>query len=180
MKIWTALGVLALAIIAALAIAQPTSTSPEPASPDAITGTHVVFIVRHADTDPKVSKNPPLTAQGQARAEHLAEVLQDEELGAIFVTNTARSMQTAAPAAAGAGITPTIYLPMDAGGLADTINGLGTTNATLVVAHSNTAPMIIAALGGPTLPDLEHDAFDHFYAVVLSRGRHVRTVKLRF
>jgi probable phosphoglycerate mutase len=180
MKTRTILALLTIAIIAALGFAQPVNKSPQSVAPDSLTDTHVVFVLRHANTDPKGGSNPPLTAEGFARAQHLAEVLQDEELNTIFVTNTARSMQTAAPAATGAGVTPTVYPALDAAALANTISGLTNTNATLVIAHSNTTPMIIAALGGPSLPDLEHDAFDHLYAVVLNRGQHVRTLELRY
>jgi len=171
---------LALAIIAVLGFTQPAHTSAN--SPDRVIlpETQLIFIVRHAETDPKGGNNPSLTGEGQARANWLTSMIQDEQLNAIYVTKTTRSMQTAAPTSTATGIPTTAYPALDAAGLATTIRASENTNATLVIAHSNTVPTIIAALGGPTFEDLEHDSFDHFYAVMLKDGRHVRTVQLRY
>jgi len=140
--------------------------------------TDVIYIVRHADT--QGGSNPDLSAAGQARAEHLASMLQDEQLAAVFVTNTNRSIQTGIPAATDAGITTTIYSPFDGAAVAAAITNIPGSNATLVVAHSNTVPLIITALGGPQFEDLEETEFDRLYAVTLSNGKHIRTLELHY
>ncbi len=178
--ILTLMGMLMLALIAALGFAQPTDRSAKSPPPIGLAETQLIFVVRHADTTPKSGNNPNLNVEGQLRALNLASMIQDEQLGAIYVTNTNRSVQTAAPASAASGIPTTFYAPLDAVGLANTIRSTNSTTATLVIAHSNTVPDIIAALGGPSFDDLDEDSFDHFYAVVLKDGRHVRTVQLRY
>jgi broad specificity phosphatase PhoE len=142
--------------------------------------TDVVYVVRHADTLEGQGQNPDLSPAGVQRAQSLANMLQDESLSAIYVTNTARSIQTGAAVASQFGIGSTIYAPFDAEGLAQTITNLPGSNATLVVAHSNTVPMIIAALGGPQMEDLEETEFDRLFAVVLSNGKHTRTLELHY
>lgn len=181
MKSVTLFVILAAGIIAILGFTQPTyQKQPVTNNPIDLATTQLIFVVRHADTTPNTGNNPNLNAQGQARALSLANMIQDEELGAIYVTNTLRSSQTAAPTSAATGISPTVYPALDAIGLATTIKALEDTNTTLVIAHSNTVPTIITALGGPTFEDLKETSFDHFYAVLLKDGRHVRTVQLRY
>lgn len=176
----TLMGMLMLTLIAALGFAQPTQRTAKSPPPSGLAETQLIFVVRHADTTPNSGSNPDLNAQGQARALQLANMIQDEQLGAIYVTNTNRSVQTAAPASANSGIPTTFYPPLDAIGLANTIRSSNSTVATLVIAHSNTVPDIIEALGGPSFDDLAEDSFDHFYAVLLRSGRHVRTIELRY
>lgn len=181
MKSFPLFAILAATLIAILGFAQPSfHKQPTTQQPTVIADSHIVFILRHAETDPKGGKNPSLTAQGQAHAQTLANMIQDEQLNAIFVTNTIRSMQTAAPTSAATGIATTTYPALDATGLATTIRSRDDHTATLVIAHSNTVPTIITALGGPLFEDLAHDSFDHLYAVILKDGRHVRTVQLRY
>lgn len=156
--------------------AQSTRSAASPAS-QALT-TDVVYVIRHADT--LKGNNPDLAPAGVQRAQSLANMLQDEPIAAVYVTNTGRSIQTGNMVATQFGIGTTIYSPFDAKGVAQTIANIPGSNATLVVAHSNTVPMIVTALGGPQMEDLEETEFDRLFAVVLSNGKHVRTLELHY
>lgn len=140
--------------------------------------TDVIYVIRHADT--LAGSNPDLSPAGVQRAQSLANMLQDESLAAVYVTNTGRSIQTGTAVATQFGIGTTIYSPFDGEGVVQTIVNIPGSNATLVVAHSNTVPMIVAALGGPPMEDLEETEFDRLFAVVLSNGKHVRTLELHY
>ena len=181
---------LGLGLMAGLGFLQPTSTrvnetmqktganntihaSTEPS-------TQVIFVVRHGDTNANAGQDPNLNTAGALRAQRLATMLQAESIDAIYITQTNRSSQTATPTANATGIKPTTYPPLDAQALAKVIVGSPTHEEILVVAHSNTVPTIIGALGGPALEDLDEASFDHLYPVVLRNGRHVRTIKLRY
>lgn len=127
---------------------------PAPASAQAGT----IILARHAEKAAP-SGDPELTAEGMRRAEALAGVLADVRLSAILTTQFRRTQLTAAPAARAAGISPTVLtatgnLPADAAAVAAAIDALPVGSVVLVVGHSNTLGPIIAALGGPTLPDL--------------------------
>ncbi|MDF1870472.1 MAG: histidine phosphatase family protein [Phycisphaerales bacterium] len=174
--------VLLLSSLAAFGLTQPTAHS-EPRSPKAAPTmqpltTDVVYIIRHADT--QSGNNPDLSAEGVARVQSLVNILQDEQLSAVYVTNTGRSIQTGTPLAIADGISTTVYSPFDADGVAQTITSIPGSNATLVVAHSNTVPLMITALGGPLIEDLEETEFDRLFAVTLSNGRFIRMQKLHY
>jgi broad specificity phosphatase PhoE len=174
--------ILGVTIIASLGLTQP-SINPDTRSlnnsaSEQPIDTDVIYVIRHADTEK--GNNPNLSAEGQVRAENLVSILQDEQLSAVFVTNTARSIQTGTPAALADGISTTIYSPFDATGVAASIASIPGSSATLVVAHSNTVPLVVQALGGPTLEDLEETEFDRLFAIVLSNGKYVRTLQLHY
>jgi broad specificity phosphatase PhoE len=117
-----------------------------------------VVLARHAEKS-GLTDTASLTSVGEQRATELAKVLAGTRLDAIISTQYPRARQTAAPAAAQAALAPVI---VDGGGrvaahaadVARVINALAPGSAVLVVGHSNTLAPIIAALGGPTLPDL--------------------------
>jgi broad specificity phosphatase PhoE len=171
---------LSLGAIAGLQNApQPTKSTRDNQSPAAqqIT-TDVIYVIRHADT--LEGNNPDLSPAGLTRVQSLNNILQSEQLAAVYITNTARSIQTGTPLALAHGISTTVYNPFDAEGVAGAINAIPGSNAALVVAHSNTVPMIITAFGGPHFEDLEETEFDRLFAVTLSNGKHVRTLELHY
>lgn len=127
---------------------------PAPAAAQAGT----IILARHAEKAAP-SGDPELTPEGMRRAEALAQVVADVRLTAILTTQFRRTGLTAAPAARAAGIAPSVLtatgnLTEDAAAVARAIDALPAGSIVLVVGHSNTLGPIIAALGGPTLPDL--------------------------
>lgn len=148
--------------------------------PELVTST-VVYLVRHAEKVNDGSRDPALSETGVARAARLARMLRDESIAAVYCTPTTRSRETGRPMARLAGIDVAEYAPMDAAGLAARIRSEQAGGRALVVAHSNTVPMILAALGGPTIPDLnEADEYDRLFVVVLDPAGDATTLNLRF
>ena len=128
------------------------------AATDAGAQDRTVILVRHAERAPEPRGDPPLTEAGRARAGSLADSVAGR-VDAVIVTPYRRTRETAAPTARVRGLTPIEVSP--AGGLAaharevaDSILAGPAGRTVLVVGHSNTLPAIIAALGGPTVPDL--------------------------
>jgi broad specificity phosphatase PhoE len=138
-----------------------------------------VYIVRHGEKA-DASRDPALSTAGQARARTLAHVLSDAGLDAIFVTDTQRSRQTAAPVAAATGLAPTQYDARDAAALAATIAAEHAGQQVLVVGHSNTLDDIAAAFGIAGLADLEESQFDRLYVVRSSPGIDGELLMLRY
>lgn len=66
----------------------------------------VYYIVRHTERDP--GENPPINAEGQARARRLAEVLGNAGFDEIVVTSFLRNRQSAEPIAAETGVPVTV------------------------------------------------------------------------
>jgi broad specificity phosphatase PhoE len=139
--------------------------------------TTTVVLIRHAERG--AGNDPPLTAAGQARATLLAGMLQDANLGAVFVTDTLRSRQTGTPAAQGAGLALTQYNANDAAALAATIRASHPGRTVLVVAHSNTVDDIAAALGAAGVAELTDTQFDRMF-VIMRTWCGTRLLRLRY
>ena len=130
-------------------------------------GDKLVFIVRHAEKASATDPDPSLSAEGLARANALADALRDAQVSAIFVTARKRTSETAAAVAAARKLVPVIVsfgasTPEHAASVAAAVRTSGAA-AILVVGHSNTVPAIIAALGGPKMPDLCDAAYANLF-----------------
>ena len=130
-----------------------------------------VILVRHAERAPEPRADPPLTEAGRARAGALADAVTGR-VDVVIVTPYRRTRETAAPIARIRGLTPVEVSP--AGGLAaharevaDSILAGAPGRTVLVVGHSNTLPAIIAALGGPTVPDLCETEYATLFVLTL-------------
>jgi broad specificity phosphatase PhoE len=172
----TACPALVLVLIGIIAPAQG-----ETAQPD-ISAT-VVLLVRHAEKAAQPADDPPLTQDGQRRAEALAAVVKDARPTAIITTQLRRTVETARPSAAAVGMTPEVVpissttTQQNAVEVAATVRKHpGTT--VLVVGHGNTVPLIIAALGGPKLPDICESVYDKLFVLVL--GKEARLIQSRY
>ena len=132
--------------------------------------TTVVIIVRHAEKGTTPANDPPLTDAGVARAKALVAVLAGANVQSVISTPLVRTRETARPTAEARGLTiETVALgpvPDHANAVADAVRKhAGQT--VLVVGHSNTVAAIIAALGGPRLPDLCDSQYSNLYTLVL-------------
>lgn len=167
-------------IAAALGLQATAAASAQSAAPLAPT---VVIVVRHAERAPG-SGDPPISDIGQQRATTLAEIGKLSGVSAIITTQLQRTRQTAAPLAEALKITPVVVpaqadVAKHAAEVAAAVRQhVGKT--VLVVGHSNTVPAIVAALGGPKLPDLCEPEYDSLVTLVLEAGGSVRIVRTRF
>lgn len=136
-----------------------------------------IYLVRHAEKDK--GSNPPLTAEGQARAEALAEFLSDKNIKEIFSTDYIRTQQTAAPTAKKNTIDVGSYSPRE---LADFAQLIQKSKGTiLVVGHSNTTPELAEILGAdPGEPIVEAWEYDRLYELKFRKGKLVEDNILRF
>ncbi|MFL5533436.1 MAG: histidine phosphatase family protein, partial [Gemmatimonadales bacterium] len=127
--------------------------------------------------------DPPLTREGQARARALADALADTRVDAIVTTQYRRTRDTAAPLAAARRITPEV-VDLHQGG--DQVGRIAQSvrrhagQVVLVVAHAETVSRIIAALGGPRLPDLCEAEYAHLFVLVLRPGAEPSLVHSRY
>jgi hypothetical protein len=68
--------------------------------------TTTIIMVRHAERDPGL--DPPLNAEGIARAQILADVLGQNGVTAIYTVDAVRNRETAQPLATKLGLTPSL------------------------------------------------------------------------
>jgi broad specificity phosphatase PhoE len=137
-----------------------------------------VLLVRHAN---RLEGQDSLTAPGLARAQELVHVAEKTNVSVIITSDANRAVQTAQPLATTVGITPITLPGNDIQAFANQVRAhRGAT--ILVVGHSNTVPQIIAALGGPTLPNINGVEFDNLFVLTICRcgWRGRRLVHLQY
>ena len=105
----------------------------------------VLVIVRHGEKAANGGDDPDLSSGGRARADALARILKDSGITAIFTTEFKRTQETATPTVTSAGVAPTVVAAKDTTGLVAKLHQLS--GNALVVAHGDTIPNIIKALG---------------------------------
>jgi phosphohistidine phosphatase SixA len=145
-------------------------------------GTTVVMLMRSADKDPGTIADPPLSSEGEERAQRLAHLFGDggaaAGLDAIYVSEDRRAQQTAAPLAQRLHRVPVTF---DATGVRATAARLlhdHTGEAVLVIADGASFAQLLRALGGEGLPAAQSDP-DVIYVVSLPRFGRARLVRLR-
>ena len=123
-------------------------------------------VVRHAEKASDGSKDPPLTAAGEARAQTLARSLHDVPLRAAYATAYRRTRMTATPSAQAHALTVLTYdAELPAAAFAEQLRRTHRDGTVLVVGHSNTVPGIAAALCGCTIPPLGDDEYDRRFSI---------------
>lgn len=157
---------LALTALLSIAAAPRLSQSQE--------GATVVIIVRHAEKDLLPANDPPLTEAGKDRAKALVSVLANVKLGAVFSTAYVRTRETVRPTAEVQGVpieTITGRTPADQGAAVLEAVKKHPGQTILVAGHSNTVMAIVAALGGPKLPDLCDGQYSKLLTVIVDQGK---------
>lgn len=128
-----------------------------------------IVLVRHAEKAAEPVGDPGLTPDGQTRSQDLAILLRDTPPVLVLTSPARRTRDTAAPTALAAGVMaeaipiPPGDLPSHIRLLMATLSGLKAGQVALVVGHGNTVPQLIAALGGPPLPNLPECAYDRLF-----------------
>ena len=141
---------------AALAVVLGLSAAAMAASPVAAQET-TIYLVRHAETAPDGTQDPPLSEAGRARAAQLARMLGGAGLTAIHTTPYRRTSGTAGAVAESIGLRAAEYDPSDLRSFAEQLRGAGGRH--LVVGHSNTTPALVQMLGGDPgspIPETEY------------------------
>ena len=143
----------------------------------------VAILVRHAEKADAPANDPPLTAEGSARAQALVEVAKYAGVQAVITTQFARTKLTGEPTAKALGV-PNEVVAASGGrhaqDVADAIRTKHRGHTVLVVGHSNTIPAIVGALGAPRPADLCDSDYDRVFVVIIPDSGPARLVQSRF
>lgn len=128
-----------------------------------------VILVRHAEKQAGGGADPALSEVGAARAQRLRVNLADAGVTRILVTQWRRTAETAAPLAELLNIQPevvatTANLDQHIQDVVAAVRKPGAATV-LVVGHSNTVPLIIAALGAQTPIVIDESEFGDLFMV---------------
>jgi len=149
------------------------AASPQSGGADDLMAARLVFLVRHTEREWE-GEDPPLTREGEVRAQALAAALRDAGITAIITTQWKRTRDTAKPLATILRITPEA-VPVYEGKAVE--NSLAVAEAVrrrkdetvLVVGHI-TVTGVIAALGGPRLPTICDNIFSDLFVFAPAGG----------
>jgi phosphohistidine phosphatase SixA len=162
---------------AALAFTLP---PPLPAASQEDGDVAVVYLVRHAEKSDDDPRDPALTPAGEQRAAELARVLADAGVTDVHSTPYERTLSTAEPVAAAAGVSVEVYDPGDAEAVASLVEHLARPGRHVVSGHSNTTPALVEALGGDPVSPISDDEYDRLYLVTIVADGTVSSVLLRY
>lgn len=137
-----------------------------------------VFLVRHAEKTASQG-DVPLSPEGQKRADCLAGMLKDAGIKQIYVTDTMRTQQTAAPLAKALKITPKILPARDSNALIKDLVYTGGGNI-LVVGHSDTVPFVIARMQGGTVPPIGENEYDRMFVMTIAEAAGMPAATLHY
>jgi broad specificity phosphatase PhoE len=140
-----------------------------------------IIVIRHAEKKAEPDNpDPDLSPAGQARALELARMFGSAGINAIYATQYKRTQQMVKPLADKLGLTIT---QVDARNTADLVARIRAQNSgqtVFIAGHNNTAPEIVAALGGPTFPMIPEAEFDNLYVVTLDRTGKTKVIKMKY
>lgn len=147
------------------------STTPAPAEADALTW----VVVRHAEKATDDPEDPNLSAQGQARAQRLAQVLASAPVVAVYATEYKRTRQTGQPTADAHHVTISPYYAKGpAAEVAAQLKAAHAHGTVLVVGHSNTVPDLVSALSGQLVDPMPDTEYDRLIRIHVSQDGQVR------
>lgn len=142
-----------------------------------------VVLVRHAERATEPRADPLLTAEGSQRALDLAAALSSAGVNSIITTHLQRTQLTAKPLGDAIGQAPIIVRAGGAGhadSVAAAVMRRPAGEVVLVVGHSNTVPAIIAALGGPKMPDLCETEYANLFVMEMKTGSAPKLIKAKY
>jgi len=138
-----------------------------------------VFVVRHAERTGE--PDPPLNADGQRRAEALSRMLADAGVKTFIASEALRAQQTALPTARRANREVEVLRDKAIDEITARARAATTpADATLVVGHRSTVPLIVKALGGGEIPELGSAEHDRLLVVSLLPNGGATVTTLRF
>ncbi len=130
----------------------------------------VVYLVRHAEKDISnpSEQDPDLTPGGLARAEALRDLLEEQEIAALYTTKYKRNRSTLQPLAEAEGLQMKVYEAHSFNSLKDTILKDHAGQTVVVVGHSNTVLPIIEEFGAKRpVPDISETQYDYLFKVTV-------------
>ena len=140
-------------------------------------GQEAIYTVRHAERADQ-SADPPLSTEGTGRAYRLRDLLKEAGVTRIFTSELRRTIETAAPLAAAAHVTPQIG--GDPESLATRIAASGPGERVLVVGHSNTVPALLRLLGVDAAITIGESDYDDLFIVVPRKESRPVLLRLKY
>lgn len=126
------------------------------------------ILIRHAEKADDGTRNPGLTAEGEARAERLKELFKNADIAAIYSTPYKRTQSTVAPLAKAVSLEVKDYNPRGTGFINEIMKDHA--GGTIIVSgHSNTTPFVAnALLGNQQFAQLDESEYNKIFVITIS------------
>lgn len=134
-------------------------------SPALASAQRAVFLLRHAEKVDQ-SRDAALTPAGHARARHLAQVLRDAGITAVYTSEFQRTRDTAAPLCQALGLQPRVVPAAEGASLIARLRRGHASDTILIVGHGDTLPDLMRALGVPRPPTIAAGDYDNLFVVI--------------
>lgn len=146
--------------------------------------TTVVFLVHPVEKHPGTIEDPPVSPEGEARAERLAHMFGDDARGAgrldaIYESDDRRAQQTAAPLIERLRRAPVVFRIADARATAVRAVHEHAGGTLLIIASGTALPEMVQELAGLPLESTAEDA-DFIYMVSVPSVGRAHLARLRF
>ena len=147
--------------------------------------TTTIIFVRHADETAEPVDDPGLSIAGRRRVAELTRQLADADvvagIDAIYTTPLRRSRETVEPLADRLNLPINSYDVADVEPVLERILANHKGQIILVVAHSDTLPVLIANLGASkNVPPIAADEYDNIYIIAIPWFGKTKTIRLRY
>lgn len=146
--------------------------------------TTVVVLASSGEKDPATIDDPPISAEGERRAQRLAQILAagagPGKLEALYVSGERRAQQTAAPVAELLHLTPTAYDAKDAAAVAAGLLRGREGGAVLVIGGAPVLQQILRQLAGPAGAEQAAADPDLLYIVSVPSFGRPQVLRLRY
>lgn len=142
----------------------------------------ILYCARHCEKAKDGTKDPDLTAEGQARAERLGRILSDAKIDRVCTTPYKRTMQTGEAVQRQTGNPPFETYPPDAQAVwLESVLAAGGGKQYFVAGHSNTVPQLLNLLVGKIqFQDIADDEFGMLYVAVTAGLGKTEVIECRY
>jgi phosphohistidine phosphatase SixA len=164
--------------LSTLAVALVLTAAVQSIAPAWAHAQRAIVLVRHAEKADS-SEDPPLSAEGEARAGRLAEMLRSLPIARLYATRFQRTQGTLAPLARVIGREVTVF-EGDAAALARELRAAGPDDVLVCAGHSNTVPRILQALGHPETVTIDDEDYSNLFLVVPAATGPPTVLRLRY
>jgi phosphohistidine phosphatase SixA len=146
--------------------------------------TTVVVLVRPAEKEAGTIDDPPLSPDGEQRAQILAQMLGEVSgvgrLDAIYVSDARRAQQIIAPLADRLGKRPVVVQGADVGTVADRLTHGHDGGTVLFVGNATIVPQLVHELSGIELSAASEREHDTLYVVSIPTFGRANVLRLRY
>lgn len=146
--------------------------------------TTMVVLALHAEQEPGTIQDPPLSAEGEERAQRLAQMFGRGRgvghLDAIYVSDARRAQQTAEPLAERLGKQPVVIPAADVKGTVSRIMHEHEGGTVLLVSRGKTVPALVQELSGIVITPVADGEYDTLYVVSIPTFGEANVLRMAY